>query len=195
MNWSPMSLPKEKGRELSPEVRGGENTCRRPSCPNKYRATTDLPPSASKNTMQKVYSPLPKDGAATKAAVPEEQQRFSLTIAALGAPSPGDGHGFEAGVPLGDGFLDGGALGTHPQAVAGVLYVAPCRDNPDISHPKPHQLISLGVYKEKPFPVLPLFIFPSAVIFGLVRDGGCQEAAGEDAQHQHPGMTPLHPQR
>lgn len=145
--------------------------------------------------MQKVYSPLPKDGAATKAAVPEEQQRFSLTIAALGAPSPGDGHGFEAGVPLGDGFLDGGALGTHPQAVAGVLYVAPCRDNPDISHPKPHQLISSGVYKEKPFPVLPLFLFPSAVIFGLVRDGGCQEAAGEDAQHQHPGTTPLHPQR
>lgn len=91
--------------------------------------------------------------------------------------------------------MDGSALGTHPQAVAGVLYVAPCRDNPGISHPKPHQLISLGIYKEKPFPVLPLFIFPSAVIFGLVRDGGCQEAAGEDTQHQHPGMTPLHPHR
>lgn len=40
----------------------------------------------------------------------------------------GDGHGLEAGVPLGDGFLDGAALGAHPQAVAGILHVAPRED-------------------------------------------------------------------
>lgn len=42
----------------------------------------------------------------------------------------GDGHGPEAGVPLGDGFLDGSALGAHPEAIAGVLHVAPGEDLP-----------------------------------------------------------------
>lgn len=145
----------------------------------------------------------PNDVAAAKEAVPEEQWGFScwfptpsLSTPALRAPSPGNGHGLEVGVPLGDGFLDGTALGTHTQAVAGVLHVAPCRDSPSISHPKPHQLLSSqGIDKEKPFSLLPLFIFPSAVIFGSVRDGACQEAAGEDTQPQHPGMTPLHPHK
>lgn len=120
-----------KGEGHRAEFWGGGNICRRPSLTNtepQHISPTSIPQKAHAKTCL----PPPNMGCCSRSC-PLGAPRFfplpphpSLAVPALGAPLPGDGHGLEAGVPLGDGFLDGGTLGAHPQAVAGVLHVAPC---------------------------------------------------------------------
>lgn len=90
MKWSPMSLPKEKGTELSLAVGGwvGENTCRRPSCTNKYGAKADFPPSSSKKTMQEPASlPAPKHSGCSSRSCPLGTPGVFL-LAPTSHPSP-----------------------------------------------------------------------------------------------------------
>lgn len=112
--------------------------CRRPSRTNKYGAMADFPPTSSKKTCKNL-PPLKKTLGLLQQKLPLGRTKGFPTapppppiprMPALSVPLPGDGHGPEAGVSLRDGFLDGGALGAHPQAVAGILHVAPCGEDP-----------------------------------------------------------------
>lgn len=85
--------------------------------------------------------------------------------------SPGNGHGPESRVPLGDGFLDGGALSAHPEAVAGILHVAPYGEAPTplttphlVRHLQTKPILSSGQCTSPFHDLFPIFSYSWALL-------------------------------